>query len=220
MARGGPQPGGHLADAARRTGAGAGTVARRLQAGFTLLEILVALVVLGFVLAAVGQGVQFGLRATGLQTRQIAAEDDVDAVDRLLRRLIEQADPGYGGDVPGFTGTSTSLSLTTTLNEGAAPVDAAFDVEGGRLLLRYGPHLHAVRLASPPAPAVEVLLDGVQRVEFAYWGATKPGGPGTWLAAWGQKDIPALVRIRLMMAPGRPSWPDIVAPTMRQRGAT
>jgi len=177
----------------------------------------VALVVLGFVLAAVGQGVQFGLRTTEMQSRQIAAEADIDAVDRLLRRLIEQADPGSGGDVPEFTGGPTSLGLTTTLNESAAPVDAALRVEGGRLVLRYGPHLHAVRLAPPPTPATEILLDGVQRVEFAYWGSAKPGGAGSWLAEWTQKDIPALVRIRLVMISGRTSWPDIVAPTARQR---
>jgi len=179
----------------------------------------VALVVLGFVLAAVGQGVQFGLRATGLQTRQVAADSDIDAVDRVLRRLIEQADPGYGGDVPEFAGGLASLGLTTVLNESAALVDAVLRVDGSRLVLRYVPHLHAVRLGPPPIPAVEVLLDGVQRMEFAYWGAATPGGAGSWLADWAQKDIPALVRIRLVMAPGRPSWPDIVAPTVKQRGS-
>jgi len=179
----------------------------------------VALVVLGFVLAAVGQGVQFGLRATGLQSRQIAAEADIDAVDRLLRRLIEQADPGYGGDAPEFTGSSGSLGLTTVLNESTAPVDAVLRVEAGRLLLRYAPHLHAIRLGPPPIPTAVVLLDGVQRVEFGYWGAAARGEAGRWLAEWTQKDIPALVRIRLVMVPARPSWPDIVAATARQRGS-
>lgn len=179
-----------------------------------------ALVVLGFVLAAVGQGVQFGLRATGLQSRQVAAEADIDAVDRLLRRLIEQADPGYGGDAPEFVGSTARLGLTTVLNESAAPVDAALRVEAGQLVLRYVPHLHAVRLGPPPIPATELLLEGVQRVEFAYWGAAAPGQSGSWLSEWTQKDIPALVRIRLTMAPGRPRWPDIVAATVRQRGST
>jgi len=182
--------------------------------------VLVALVVLGFVLAAVGQGVQFGLRATGLQSRQVAADADIDAVDRLLRRLVEQADPGYGGEAPEFVGGAGSLGLTTVLSESAAPVDAVLRVDGGRLVLRYAPHLHAIRLGPPPLPATELLLEGVERVEFAYWGAAAPGQSGSWLAQWTQKDIPALIRIRLTMAPGHPRWPDIVAATVRQRGST
>lgn len=189
------------------------------QRGFTLLEVLVMLVVLGLVLAAVGQGVQFGLRTTDIQARQVAAGADADAVDRLLRRLVEQADPGFGNDAPDFQGGPSSLGLTTALNDETPPVDAALRVEGGRLVLRTTLHRHAVALGPKPSPSVVVLLDGVRQVQFAYWGSAKPGGAGSWLAEWAQKDIPALIRIRLSMAPGRPRWPDIVAATVKQRAS-
>jgi prepilin-type N-terminal cleavage/methylation domain-containing protein len=36
-------------------------------AGFTLLEILIALAILGFILLSLGQGLRFGLTAWGIQ---------------------------------------------------------------------------------------------------------------------------------------------------------
>ena len=58
------------------------------QAGFTLLEIMVALVVFGILVAGLAQGVQFGLRAWNGQTALIAQRGDMDAGDRALRGLI------------------------------------------------------------------------------------------------------------------------------------
>ena len=44
--------------------------------GFTLLEILVALTVLGFLLAGLAQGVHFGLLAWGTEVRLAGGNDD------------------------------------------------------------------------------------------------------------------------------------------------
>ena len=197
---------------------------RRAAPGFTLLELLVALVVLGFVLAGIAQGVQFGLRAWNIQSRDIGAHDDADAADRILRALVAGMDPGTATEGAGVVGGAARLAFTTDLGRaggglGAGEADVALLVAGGELVLRWAPSVHAVRLGPPPAPTSSVLLPGVERVEFAYWGHGQGGG-GAWLAAWAEKDLPPLVRIRLVFPPSaRRRWPDIIAPTMRLRQA-
>ncbi len=192
--------------------------------GFTLLELLVALVVLGFVLAGIAGGAQFGLRAADMQARSIAAHADLGSVDRLLRRLVAGMDAGSLANPPHLTAGASALGFTTDLGSAAAALgegeaDVGIVVDAGhRLMLRWEPALHAIRLGPPPVPQSSVLLDGVERVEFAYWGSINGGG-GQWLSGWTERDIPPLVRIRLHFMPAtHRSWPDIIAATERLRG--
>ena len=88
---------------------------RQRDAGFTLLELLVALVVLGFVLAGLSGGVRYGLRAADTQARTLAERSELDAVDRAVRRLIEQMDPGTARDGTGMQGTAGRLVFVSEL---------------------------------------------------------------------------------------------------------
>ena len=194
---------------------------RRAPPGFTLLELLVALVVLGFVLAGIAGGVSFGLQAWDMQSRSVGSHTDLDAADRTLRALVAQMDPGTITEAPDLVAGPSRLTFTTALGSAATALgaqDAAVTLlaENGSLVLRWTPALHAIRLGPPPRSGVTVLVPGVQRVEFAYWGHGEGGG--AWLAAWNEKDLPPLVRIRLVFPPSaHRTWPDIVAPTMRLR---
>lgn len=196
------------------------------QAGFTLLEVLVALVVFGFVLAGIAGGVQFGQRAADMQARSIAAHADMGAADRILRRLIAAMDPGTAFEPVRIGGGPMALGFTTDLGQAAASLgdgeaEVGIGVDGAhRLVLHWIPALHAIRIGPPPPMQTAVLLDGVQRVEFAYW-AHAQNGAGQWVTAWAERDIPALVRIRLVFTPeAHRSWPDIVAATERIRPGT
>ena len=194
------------------------------NSGFTLLEVLVALVVLGFILVGLGAGAQFGQRATTMQAQSIAAHVDLDSSDRILRRLVAAMDPGTTTEPPRLTAGPTSLGFTTDLGQAAAMLsgngqaDIGLGVDAAhRLVLRWTPALHAVTLGPPPPPATAVLLEGVERVEFAYW-AHSENGSGGWVTRWTEKDIPPLIRIRLVFpAESGRRWPDIIAPTERLR---
>jgi prepilin-type N-terminal cleavage/methylation domain-containing protein len=63
----------------------------RRDAGFTLLEMLVALVVFGLLMAGIAQAMRYGMTAWSAETRQAAAPETMSAVDGALRRLIEHA---------------------------------------------------------------------------------------------------------------------------------
>lgn len=192
----------------------------RQPGGFTLLEVLVALVVLGFMMAGLAQGVRFGTRAWDTQARVIAERGELDAVDRALRRLIERMAPGRDREPAGVRGEADRLAFTSELPLAASAIARAADVAilvgGGRLVLRWTPHLHARRLGPDPVPTEEVLLHGVARVEFAYWAPA-----GAWTSVWSERAPPALVRVRVVFPEGdRRRWPDIVAAPLRERPGT
>jgi general secretion pathway protein J len=190
--------------------------------GFTLIEVLVALAVLGLLMLALGQGLRFALSGWTVQNRVVDVHTDLDAVDRTLRQLIEQIDPGSAAAPAEIVGTASRLVFTSELPLAAASLptreaDMLLTVDAGhRLVLRWTPHLHAIRLGPPPQPHQEVLLDGVDRIEIDYW---KPGGGG-WLAAWKGPLLPGLIRIRLVFTKrDRPPWPEIVDAPMREMAA-
>lgn len=180
----------------------------RRDAGFTLLEMLVALVVFGLLMAGVAQAMRYGMTAWSAETRQAAAPETMSAVDGALRRLIEQASPDT------FTGTPDGLSFTAPLPAGSGLADPLADLAilvtpDHRLALRYTPHPAGILLGSPPAPRTEFLLDGVTgiRAEFL---ASQPDGSVAWSGHWSGTGLPLLVRIDFSFS-GATTWPALVA---------
>ena len=191
--------------------------AQTFAAGFTLLELLVGLVVFGFILGGLGEAVRYGLRAADAQTRLVYRSGELDAVDRALRRLLVEADPGSSRGGPTMSGTVGRISFVSILPDAvsgsvAQQADVALGVEADRrLVLRWSPHRHARRLGPPPPPQEAEMLRGVQRLEIAYW---KDG----WRASWNETTMPELVRLRIIFSPGDARhWPDIVAAPVRGR---
>jgi general secretion pathway protein J len=187
----------------------------RRAAGFTLLEILVVLVVLGLLVATLARGVDFGLNAWGRQTLALAARGELETVDRALRRLIEHMDPGAAGWPATVAGGPHTLAFATDLP--AAPArqaEVALGVDRAhRLVLHWHP-----RLAVAAAEQATTLLEGVERLELRYWRPGGPGGGGAWLDAWQGQGLPGLVRLRIVFRPGDPRhWPDLIAAPMRAR---
>ena len=185
--------------------------------GFTLLEVLVALAVLGLLLGLLAGGVQLGLRAWQAQARVRETRGDLDAVDRTLRHLIAAAEAGSVSVPPLFDGQSDRLGFSADLPEGAG-IPGVADLGLGvaadhRLVLRYTPHRHVRPLGPPPPVREATLLDGVARLELAYWPRNPPWG---WRSAWTGRELPGLIRLRLVFLPGDVRhWPDIVAAPLR-----
>lgn len=192
------------------------------NAGFTLLEVLAALVVLAFVVAGLSQGLRFGLRATERQERLSAERGDVDAVDRLLRRLVEQADPGTSRDPYGLTGDGERFTFVTALGPamggmpGNGAAEVGLGVEGQKLVLTWRPISHTVAFDAAPPPGRLTLADGIERIEVRYWGGDG-SAPPVWRTAWQGPVLPVLIRVRLVFRQPARHWPDIVAGPARPR---
>lgn len=190
--------------------------------GFTLLELLVALSLCGFLLIALNHGVQTGLGIWNVQSRRVNATWDLDSTARLLRTLLTQIptspaasiNPGSPAVAIAFQGKAGELRFVGDLPTafGAdSPADIALELRGKRLVVDWQPHRHELAGSSPHATVSEI-LSGVDRLEFAYWGPPSPtAASSTWLAAWDGPSLPGLVRIRLGFDQNDPRrWPDLV----------
>jgi general secretion pathway protein J len=181
----------------------------RRQAGFTLLEMMVALVVFGLVMAGIAQTFKFGLLAWRQGPVRTAEPENLAALDAALTRMISQTLPGS------MSGGADELAFTTTLPPGAGLqgklADAAILTQNGTLILRYRPHPAGIPLNPPPAPLIETLAEGVTGFDAAYLARQATGAP-VWTQKWKAGSLPLLVRLHIDLADGR-NWPDlIVAP--------
>jgi general secretion pathway protein J len=183
----------------------------RRDSGFTLLEMLVALVVFGLVMAGLTQSFRFGLSVWSAGPRRIAGPEDMAALDMALTRMIAQAVPGS------FTGHHEGLAFTTVLPPGAglqgALADAAIQVgPAGDLELRYRQHPPGIPLLRLPAPRIEVLAKSVKDFSASYLTTQATGGP-VWANDWSGSGLPLLVRLHIQPNSGS-EWPDLVAATV------
>ena len=194
---------------------------RSSTAGFTLLEVLVALVILGFIVTGLAQGSRLGLAAWDRQARAIDHDATLDSTSRTLRSLIESMLPGGGPLQPAIAGDAHTLVMTAPM-PAAAPIDPVrlADIALGvdahhQLVLRWVPHLHA-RVLSPPPSRSDVLIGGVAGIDFSYFGASAamPGQAG-WVTQWSDVNPPSLIRVHIRFVTGQ-TWPDLIVAPMRR----
>ena len=188
------------------------------DAGFTLLETLVALVVLGFIVAGLAQGLRFGLAAWDRQANTIDRDGALDATDRTLRTLLARMTPGNDPKNPAIEGVSDRVAFTAELPLAAPGAtirlsDMAIGIDGAhRLVLRWMPHLHA-KLLVPRRPQEVTLLPGVAAITFGYFQAASG-----WSDHWKSNDPPDLVRVHLALSNPNVHWPDVIVAPMQRRG--
>jgi general secretion pathway protein J len=186
--------------------------------GFTLLEMVVALAVFGFLLVGLSQTVRFGLTAWRQDARLSDNKTDLEAVERSLRSMVENLTPGDDQarlPIEGSADALTGLTLLRIPGADLTPirVEAGVALSGTRLVMRWRPHHRGVPLGPPPPPAETELVSGVARLRIEYWQS-----PGIWVPRWREPDLPLLIRFRLSFAGSEPPrWPDIIVAPLLSR---
>jgi general secretion pathway protein J len=194
---------------------------RDRQAGFTLLEIVVALVVLGFLFVGLTEGTRTGFALWNSQTRRVGKTEELDATARTLRSLLSgipilpAAADAPSPQAIAITGDADRLAFVGDLPTGLGATrqaDITLELRGGRLVLSWAPHRHEQVGAPPGTPAETELIRGVERLELAYLGVASAGQMPGWHAEWAGPGLPLLIRVRLRFAKddGR-RWPDLIA---------
>lgn len=192
-----------------------------VESGFTLLETLVALVVLGFLMVGLAEGVRAGLAIRHAESRRVDQTAELDSAMRVLRGALTRLPVVPSGnrliateEGLGIAGEADRVSFVGRLPTGLGTdrlADMTLYRDGDRLVLAWRPHRHERPLRAPPAPTRTVLLGGIERLDLAYWGSPKGGPAAGWKARWEGTEAPELIRIRLGFAKhDRRRWPDLI----------
>jgi general secretion pathway protein J len=203
---------------------GSASEMNQVALGFTLVELLIALTLLGLILSLLLGGFRFGISAWESGGHRMARSNEVVAVQDLLRNEISQArgllvDSRASGTNKTFKGSPRELEF-------AAPLPAhmgaggyylfslgARDIRGRtRLALAwrtYRPDMFAAGREGTAAEAL--LLDDIRSIAFAYYGQSDEDEQPVWTDDWGdRRSLPKLVRLRLEFAAGeRRYWPEL-----------
>jgi general secretion pathway protein J len=190
------------------------------EAGFTLVELLVALALFSLLCTLLFGNVRFGMRAWQYGAAHAEQVDHTLVVQGLLRRIIEEAYPLFLTGDPthphvDFNGKRTSLDFLSPAPNAAGPgpryrFRVTADKVGGKtdFVMMSRPEL----VSAEDANIRTVLLADVERVEFSYFGATLSDSTAQWRDDWMQQAAaPQLVRVRTWFPAhdGR-TWPDLL----------
>ncbi|OOG53619.1 prepilin-type N-terminal cleavage/methylation domain-containing protein [Rhodanobacter sp. C03] len=192
--------------------------------GFTLLEVLAALVLLALLLVGVYSGIRTATRSVRTGTSAIERIDQIRSAEGFLRRelaqsLIQPISHNDHGDAIYFEGSAREMRYV-------APLPG--------YLGKLGPQLQQLRLVDdgngsqrlelrlavlppdgqPPRPLgdPQVLFDHIKDGSFSYRGVDGDGAAVPWSGAWADgRVLPQLVRIELRPL-GNQAWPQLDVP--------
>lgn len=200
----------------------------------TLVEVMVALVLLSLLSIGVVTSFRLGERAYHQVTTVVSVDQDVVSTQRFLRQIIESTYPfrqpeGSRTTAFGLEGTATALTVTAPmpLNNGSRgnyryELLVRPDVRGlNTLLVRWTLDRNGTLVTSSLNSAGEVheeiLLEGIESLEWSYLGAGSSGNIAStdvrsWTSSWsGNRAPPALVRLRVTFPAGdRRRWPELM----------
>jgi prepilin-type N-terminal cleavage/methylation domain-containing protein len=180
------------------------------ERGYTIVELLVVLVLVGLITTAISAGMQFGTRVWERSESGIAAADGHEDTQDVLRGLLSTATPRMEDGLVRFHGEPDFLAFDAVPPRalgasGLAHVELSLIRDGENSGLK-------VRVTSliDQRNSREVMLSpNLGRVHFAYLDATEK--VPVWLDFW--RDRPHMPQaVRLEAADANPqSWPSFVA---------
>lgn len=184
------------------------TNAPRREAGFTLIELIIALGLMGLILSLLFGGLRFSSTVwTAVQTRSATAQAS-EASRRVVRRLLESAQPvrGRRGALL-FDGSATRLHFV-----GPPPANAKrgdrFDLileqKADTLTLRWRPFIPGTAETEGAAWKSRALATDVKNVSFRYYAAAERNVKPLWHTAWRDRKLrPMLVEVKMTRATGK-----------------
>ncbi|MDH1576299.1 MULTISPECIES: prepilin-type N-terminal cleavage/methylation domain-containing protein [Pseudomonas] len=181
------------------------------QAGFTLLEILVVISLLGLLLGLVGSALVAANRSVAKAERYSARLDELRATQRFLRQALGQVLPltaatGQGAHTATFDGQNDTVVFFAPLpsSVGGGIYRQRLQLRQGRLEIRLA-RLQGQRLQAWGEP--QRLLEGVKGLHLNYRGYSPLGKATGWMPQWPWPErLPQAVRVAVQLQ-GTQAWP-------------
>jgi general secretion pathway protein J len=188
---------------------------KRSNAGFTLVELLVALTIMGMVSGLLMNSISFSMKTVDAVESRIADIESFHQSQRALRRQIQLAQPILDRDSENprqldFGAKVNQLEFIAPLpglgNGGglyriSLRIENDFGTEayGGRLTMNYRMHVDSLRHAGNDFETNEVvLLENFSHASFSYFDTLSAIG-GNWASDWQHADrLPDLVRLHVV----------------------
>lgn len=195
------------------------------EAGFTLLEVLVAMALLGFLSTMLLTGVQLATRIMDGSRKQSEKAATLPAVHHFLRTQIAQALPILRESrlpttkAVAFDGDNMTLRIVTIAPSHLPPAslgDSAYqslllelDTTNRKFVITWQPYARSDDAIHNVSTRRSVLLESVAGLEIEYFGSIDGKQLPTWHREWkNQPGLPILVRIRLTQH-GEDPMPDL-----------
>ena len=205
------------------TGSPRSSRSRSASAGFTLLEMVLALVIFGMIAALVYSAFYFGHRAVTSGERSADDNQRIRLAEEFLGRQVRSAVYYFAkhddDDVAYFLGGADAMSFVTSAPQsrgGTGLAAVTYRVVDGRLVLEERTNFTPEELYSAPANAhVEraVLLEGFSSFRLEYLPHEEV--EALWAKKWDGRDedtLPAAVRVTVEGLPffGGKAWVRVI----------
>ncbi|HTT99874.1 MAG TPA: type II secretion system protein [Rhizomicrobium sp.] len=187
------------------------------EAGYTLVELLASLVIIGMVSMMMLSGITAGRRVWERADVANSQGETISGAQMLLRERVERAYPATRYDkIPtyaDFFGAENGVNFLSPPRDIHAPFGLV------RYTLALAPNGDLVLSAlsdmaiDPKAPGEPlVLLHNVQQLDIAYFGVVPPDKDPAWHDQWQLKPtLPLLMRVRVQFPPeDTRAWPDLL----------
>lgn len=205
---------------------------QRISRGFTLIEVLLAVTLLGLIMVLAYQGLRTGAHSAAQGEATIERVNRLRLAQEFVRAQLSRAQPmafdqddtlgqvvfeggpdslQFAGPMPGYLSSGGPYVQSLVLDRGERGLDLVFVHH----VLRYGPDADKPRdESSEPKPVT--LLGGIDEAKFSYLEPpeTQDGEP-EWVDEWRDlNSLPLMIRLDLTMRDdARIEWPTLlVAP--------
>ena len=174
----------------------------KTEAGFTLIEVMVSLAIVGLIMTMMFSGLSIGIDTWDRRSGKIAEIQSRARVERLLRRQLSLALPMEFDREEGafvlFSGDRSKLEFVSPYSLIDGPAEARkieYFVDGGRFI--YDEHFMFDYDPDRIVDREGRQLGSFETVEFRYLGADRDGGP-RWMEEWVLgSGLPGAVQIRV-----------------------
>ncbi len=195
---------------------------RNHQSGFTLVELIIALLILSFVMVLCGSGFRFGTRVWDSVNTQSTQVDLLQASQSFLRKSISHAlvhDRLFSEEEDTqenlFIGESKNIKFISYspqygVDDFLYVYELYLDKSTNHLSLRYGPY--NLSRSGNRKKSVASVIKNVKDFEVSYFsGFVDSESEDGWYAAWDNVySLPLLIKINVTFLDEKLSWPEMV----------
>ena len=192
--------------------------------GFTLLEVLVAVLVLAMIVSTAFGALRLGVRSWESGIVRANETEDLRTATDLLRRQFSQIIPLTWPDDAdhriAFDGDRDQIRFIAPVPQqhGQAGLYEFIlrterQVPATSLILSYMPfYPGASEFQMPDTGRQVTLIEGLKTASFAYFGTATRGEPPAWHQRWNvdAEELPLLIRVQMKRAGEDQQWPDLL----------